>query len=133
GRYAGAALFVLPSFLETFGRPLLEAMAAGTPLVAADLPVFREIAGEAALYADPFRVEDLAGVIAQALDSTGAREARTRSGFERARRFSWDRAAARHLALFSRVLSERGRAQLLWSPTGAELETSATVPGSGGR
>ena len=131
--YAGARLFVFPSFLETFGHPLLEAMAAETPLVAADLPVFREIAGGAALYADPFRVGDLADVIAQALEPTGAREARTRSGLERARRFSWDRTAARHLALFSRVLSERGCARLRWSPAGAELEASATAPGSGGR
>ena len=46
--YRGAELFVFPSYLETFGHPLLEAMASDLPLVASDIPVFREIAGEAA-------------------------------------------------------------------------------------
>ena len=59
----GATLFVFPSYLETFGHPLLEAMASDVPLVAADIPVFREVAGDAALYADPHRPEALASAM----------------------------------------------------------------------
>jgi len=59
--YKGASLFVFPSHLETFGIPMLEAMAAELPIVAADIPVFREIADDAAFYADPFQPASLAG------------------------------------------------------------------------
>ena len=65
--YAGASLFVMPSYLETFGIPILEAMASEVPLVASDLPVFREIAGDAAFYADPHSPESLAGAMEAAL------------------------------------------------------------------
>ena len=65
--YAGAELFVFPSYLETFGHPLLEAMASEVPVVAADIPVFREIAGDAAFYADPHRPEALARAMEEAL------------------------------------------------------------------
>ncbi len=58
--YAHASLFVFPSYLETFGHPLLEAMASEVPLVAADIPVFREIAGDAAFYSDPHSSRSMA-------------------------------------------------------------------------
>ena len=48
-----ASVFVMPSFYEGFGMPLLEAMAGKTPVVTSDIPVMRETAGSAALYADP--------------------------------------------------------------------------------
>jgi glycosyltransferase involved in cell wall biosynthesis len=107
--YAGAELFVFPSYLETFGHPLLEAMAAGVPLVAADTPVAREIAGAAALYADPFRVDSLAAAMGQGLLEPATRAALVARGTERVRCFTWERAAASLLALFSEVLSEPQR------------------------
>jgi glycosyltransferase involved in cell wall biosynthesis len=57
--YSGAAGFVYPSLYEGFGMPPLEAMACGCPAAVSDIPVHREICGEAALYFDPFRSEDI--------------------------------------------------------------------------
>ena len=51
--YAGARTFLYPSVVEGFGLPLLEAMAAGVPVVASDIPVFREVAGDAAEFVAP--------------------------------------------------------------------------------
>lgn len=105
--YAGADLFVFPSYLETFGHPLLEAMASGIPTVAADIPVFREIAGDAALYADPFKTDALSSAIEEALFAPRAGETLVERGRERVRSFGWDATARRLLSLFDDVLSER--------------------------
>jgi glycosyltransferase involved in cell wall biosynthesis len=105
--YAGAALFVFPSYLETFGHPLLEAMASDLPLVAADTPVFREIAADAAFYADPFETASLASAMEDALFRGGAREQLVKRGRERLRDFTWQRSAADLLGLFESVLAER--------------------------
>lgn len=51
--FAGAKVFVFPSFVEGFGLPPLEAMASGVPVVCSDIPVFREVYGEAVCYVDP--------------------------------------------------------------------------------
>jgi glycosyltransferase involved in cell wall biosynthesis len=106
--YRRAELFVFPSYLETFGHPLLEAMAAEVPLVAADIPVFREIAGDAAFYADPHSTESLARAMEHVLYEGGARKALVKRGRQRLQRFTWKRSAASLLALFDEVLDERG-------------------------
>ncbi len=105
--YAGASLFVFPSYFESFGFPLLEAMASEVPLVASDIPVFREVAGDAAFYADPFLSDSMATAMEQALYREGAAEALVKRGRERVRSFTWDRSAARLLALFRAVIAER--------------------------
>lgn len=105
--YAGADLFVFPSYLETFGHPLLEAMASGVPIVAADIPVFREIAGDAACYADPHDTQALASAIEKTLFTPPIRESLIKRGQERVRHFGWDATARRLLSLFDEVLSER--------------------------
>jgi glycosyltransferase involved in cell wall biosynthesis len=102
--YAKAALFVFPSLLETFGIPMIEAMAAEIPLVASDIPVFREIAGDAAFFCDARRPASLACAMEDALFSEDARDVRIKRGRERVREFTWDRSARRLLALFEEVL-----------------------------
>jgi glycosyltransferase involved in cell wall biosynthesis len=122
--YAGAELFVFPSYLETFGHPLLEAMAAEVPLVASDIPVFREIATDAAFYADPLDVGSLAAAMRDGLVRSDARETLVKRGRERLRSFPWDRSAVRLLGLFSSVLAEEANARLRWRP----VETTVEVP-----
>jgi glycosyltransferase involved in cell wall biosynthesis len=105
--YAHARLCVFPSYLETFGHPLLEAMAAGVPQVAADIPVSREIAGDAARYADPRDTGQLARAIEQVLGDDALRADLVARGRERVRSFTWEASARRHLALFSELASGR--------------------------
>jgi glycosyltransferase involved in cell wall biosynthesis len=108
--YAGAELFVFPSYLETFGHPLLEAMASSVPVVAADIPVFREIAEDAAFYADPHDAGALARAMQSALESPLARETLVKRGRERVRALSWDRTAGRLVTLFQEVVAASAEA-----------------------
>ncbi|HEX3557356.1 MAG TPA: glycosyltransferase family 1 protein [Thermoanaerobaculia bacterium] len=92
--YRGAEMVALPSFYEGFGLPAVEALQAGVPLVASDLPVLREVAGDAALYAPPDRPDLWADRIGELLAEDGLREELRRRGLERACLFDWGRAAA---------------------------------------
>ncbi|HET9209464.1 MAG TPA: glycosyltransferase family 1 protein [Thermoanaerobaculia bacterium] len=98
--YAGAELVALPSFYEGFGLPAIEALQAGAPLVASDLPVLREVAGDAALYAPPDRPDLWADRIAELLADGELREEMRRRGRERARSFDWGRAAGETAGAF---------------------------------
>lgn len=105
--YSGASLFAFPSYLETFGHPLLEAMAADVPVLAGDIPVSREIAGDAALYADPHDTAAWVRALERALQDESLRQELRRQGRERAARFTWQASARAHLALFDEVAAER--------------------------
>jgi glycosyltransferase involved in cell wall biosynthesis len=87
--YRGAAALLLPTRYEGFGLPVLEAMASGTPVVATPDAALREVAGDAAIYAEP---GELADAIRRALER---REELVAAGIERARGFSWQETAHR--------------------------------------
>lgn len=84
----GAAALAFPTLHEGFGLPAIEGLAAGTPVVASDIPVLREVCGDAAVYADPRDEAALARALLAALDPAG-RDARVARGRERAARFTW--------------------------------------------
>jgi alpha-1,3-rhamnosyl/mannosyltransferase len=98
--YARAELVAFPSFYEGFGLPAVEALQAGTPLVASDIPVLREVAGDAALYASPQRPDLWADRIAELLEDRALGEEMRRRGRERARAFDWRRSAAETASAF---------------------------------
>ena len=104
--YRGAAALVFPSLLESFGHPLLEAMLAGTPVLAADIPALREVGGDAALYFDPHDPADLARAVDELSTRPEATHERVERGRERARRFSWKRSLDQLCGVFEEVLRE---------------------------
>ena len=99
--YRGAACLVLPSRYEGFGLPVLEAMACGTPVVAAPEPALREVAGDAALYAER---EGLPDALRQAVREHDRLAA---AGLERAKLFSWRETARRTLEVYESALDAR--------------------------
>jgi glycosyltransferase involved in cell wall biosynthesis len=87
--YTGADLFVFAPTLEGFGLPLLEAMACGTPVLAADVVALREVAGGAARFVPPGDDAAFARAIAQTLHDPGESARLRAAGLRRARQFSW--------------------------------------------
>lgn len=87
--YRGAEWVVMPSLYEGFGLPLVEAMSLGVPLLCSDIPVLREVAGEAALYAPPGDPEAWADQVERSGREPSLREELVRRGAERAGAFSW--------------------------------------------
>lgn len=101
--YRSADLFVFPSYCESFGTPLLEAMASGTPIVTSNIQAMPEVAGEAAYLANPFDSGDLALGMFRVLTQPELREALIRKGEARIRDFSWDRTAQQTVQVFEEV------------------------------
>ncbi|HEU0257151.1 MAG TPA: glycosyltransferase family 1 protein [Microbacteriaceae bacterium] len=99
-----AAALVTASRDEGFGIPLLEAMRAGTPVVVSDIPIFREIGGDAALYAEPGDAAAFAARI-RLLRDPAVRAGLIEAGRKRAADFSWDRSAATLLGLARRLVA----------------------------
>ncbi len=100
--YACAAVAVQPSLFEGFGLPVLEAMAAGAPVVAADRSSLPEIAGGAALLAPP-DARGLADAIARVIDDHGFADELRERGYQHAARHSWRRVAEETAAVYQRV------------------------------
>ena len=88
--YEAAEIFVYPSLCESFGFPLVEAMASGLPVIAADLPINREMCGDAAVYYPPRDPAALAREVVRVASDARLRAALTAAGRMRARQFSWD-------------------------------------------
>jgi glycosyltransferase involved in cell wall biosynthesis len=99
--YAGAAALVHPSLYEGFGLTALEAMCAGTPVIAADAPGVREVCGDAALYCNPLDPASFAAAMASVGADPALRARLSERGRERSGEFSWDASARAHLDAYS--------------------------------
>jgi glycosyltransferase involved in cell wall biosynthesis len=106
--YRACDIYVTPAYAETFAHPLVEAMASGVPVVAADLPVHREVCGDAALYFQRFSSPELAEQILRLEASRDLRNLAER-GRVRSREFSWEKHVDKLLALAATLAQNCGR------------------------
>jgi glycosyltransferase involved in cell wall biosynthesis len=106
GLYTLSTCFVYPSFFEGFGIPPLEAMQCGSPVITGNRTSLPEVVGDAGILVDPFDVTSIADAMDRLLGDSQLREDLRRKGFERAKLFSWKRAARETLDIFEKVMNE---------------------------
>lgn len=102
--YYGALALVWPSLYEGFGRPPLEAMAHGTPVITSSVSSMPEVVGDAALLVNPLDVEAIAGAMLRIWQDQGLSDELRRRGLERARAFTWEATARKTLEVYRRTL-----------------------------
>ncbi|MEY3471096.1 MAG: hypothetical protein RLZZ223_446, partial [Candidatus Parcubacteria bacterium] len=101
----GADLFVLPSFYEGFGLPILEAMACGVPTLVSNTPSLVEVGGEASLSFDPHDIDDMAKVLDNVISNPTLRQEMRENGLKRVAEFSWSRCAKETIKVINKVNS----------------------------
>lgn len=102
--YLHASCFIFPSFYEGFGIPPLEAMSCGCPVLASTAPAVREVCGDAPLYFDPYRPEELAQHMLAVFADAALRERMVSAGLARARLYSWAQSAGLNLNFIREAL-----------------------------
>ena len=126
GLYALAACFVLPSFEEGFGLPILEAMGRGVPVACSNVSSLPEVAGDAAELFDPRAPGDIARPIGRLLADPELRAELVRRGQERAAAFTWE-GGPRTLASYRRAVGP-----LMSGPLRVAINALFYEPGAGG-
>ena len=113
GLYDLASCFVLPSFMEGFGLPILEAMQRGVPVACSNVSSLPEVAGDAAVYFDPSSEEEIARAVERLLRDRGLVDELARRGYERCALFTWDETARLTLATYRRAIESSRRSHVI--------------------
>jgi glycosyltransferase involved in cell wall biosynthesis len=103
GIFAGATALVYPSLYEGFGFPVVQAMAAGTPVITSNVSALPEVSGGAAILIDPHSESELRDAMRDLLTSPARRQQMSESGRSNAQRFSWAECARKSLEFFQDV------------------------------
>lgn len=102
--YGGATAFLYTSYRESFGIPILEGMACGTPVITSNTSAMPEIAGEKGILVDPYRPEEIAKQILRIVDDAEYRNNCIAYGLERVKLFSWENTAKNVLEIYKTLL-----------------------------
>jgi glycosyltransferase involved in cell wall biosynthesis len=102
--YSNAVCFVYPSLYEGFGIPPLEAQACGCPVVLSDIPVFKEIYGDSAVYFNPQDPLDIAEKIEMVIDDIELRNNLTQKGLNNAKKYTWENSAKQFFRIINEVI-----------------------------
>lgn len=106
--YRAAQMFVLPSLTEGFGLPVLEAQAAGVPVVASRAGALKEVAGEGAIYINPMSISTIEDALKKVLEDSVLRQDLVKKGYQNVQRYNWETTAYNTLSYFLEIL-ERSR------------------------
>ena len=105
--YSTATVLCLPSLVEGFGLPIIEAQSHGIPVVASDIPPFREVGGPAAVFVSPHDIDGIAHALRCIHRDSAHREEVSRKGIANARRFSWQTSVGELTNVVQHVLTQR--------------------------
>ena len=112
-----ADFYVTPAYAESFAHPLVEAMSSGLPVVASDLPVHKEICGDAAIYFPRFSFPELANCVCRLAASPALATQLAETGVKRSQAFSWKLHVERILSLASDLVSSPDANHSFSAPT----------------
>ncbi len=103
--YSNAKALVIPSLMEGFGLPALEAMASGCLVLSSDIPALREICRDAAVYFNPYDIKDISEKLMDVhSNDTYHYSERIKKGLERAKEFSWRKTVEQTLGIYQEAL-----------------------------
>ncbi len=106
--YQKAKALTFPSFYEGFGLPVLESQSLGIPVLTSNTSSLPEVAGDGALFVDPYDVKDIAQGMEKIVLDEKLREDLIKKGFENIKRFSWEKAAKETLKVLKEAYLVRG-------------------------
>lgn len=105
--YHYAECFVYPSRYEGFGIPILEAFCHQTPACVSNTSCFPEVGGNAVLYFNPYDQNSIAETVERVITDQNLRNELIKKGFQQLKKFSWEKAAASHIQLYSKILNRQ--------------------------
>lgn len=105
--YSSAAVLLYPSLYEGFGLPIIEAMAAGCPVITSNVSSMPEVGGEAALYIDPYNVSDIKDKLKMVMEDSKLRQDLIKKGLLQAMKFSWEKAAKETIGVYKKLLNQK--------------------------
>ncbi len=101
--YNQAALFLYPSLRESFGIPILEAMACGVPVITSNTSSMPEVSGEAAFLVNPYNVQEITGAMIKIENNLELKKHLVEKGFKQAAKFSWEAMAQKVLKIYQEI------------------------------
>lgn len=103
--YSGAKAFLYTSLRESFGIPILEAMACGSAIITSNTSAIPEIAGEGAILIDPFNTKEISEILQKILSNDDFRQKQINYGLERVKLFSWEKTAKELILLYNKTIN----------------------------